>query len=71
MQYNIGMKVDKGHKMTKRKETKEEFEKRVIAGVREAMRKSYDNVMAGRRALEAARKEAKRLAKIAKMEECK
>ena len=53
-------------KMTKRKETKEEFDARVLAGVRAAMRKSYDNVMAGRRALEAARKEAKRLAEIDK-----
>ena len=57
--------------MSKRKETKEEFEARVLAGVAKAMRKSADLVEAGRRDLEAARKEAKRLRleSIAKTEE--
>ena len=47
---------------TKRKETKEEFMARVEAGVAKAMRKIYDLEMQGRRDLEAARKESKRLA---------
>lgn len=57
--------------MSKRKETKEEFEARVLAGVAKAMRKSADLVEAGRRDLEAAKKEAKRLRleSIAKTEE--
>lgn len=45
--------------MTKRKETKQEFEARVLTGVAKAMRKSADLVEAGRRELEAARKAAK------------
>ena len=49
--------------MTKRKETKEEFEARVLEGVARAMRKRADLVEAGRKALKEARKEARRLAR--------
>lgn len=51
--------------MSKRKETKEEFEARVVEGVAKAMRKSEDLVKAGRKALAEARKEARRLAREA------
>lgn len=44
--------------MTKRKETKEEFEARVVEGVAKAMRKSADLVQAGRKELAEARKAA-------------
>ena len=51
--------------MSKRKETKEEFEARVLAGVAKAMRKSYDLVAEGRRQLEEAKRKAKELAQTA------
>ena len=44
--------------MTKRKETKEEFEARVLEGVARAMRKRADLVEAGRREREEARRAA-------------
>ena len=51
--------------MSKRKETKEEFAARVVEGVAKALRKQKDLVEEGRKQLEEARKEARRLAREA------
>jgi hypothetical protein len=58
-------KLIEGDSMSKRKETKEEVAARVVEGVAKALRKQKDLVEEGRKQLEEARKEARRLAREA------